>query len=32
MEDATWQGILGRLREQGYDTGWRVRTPQPPAR
>ena len=30
MEEATYQGILSRLREQRYDTGRLVRTPQPP--
>jgi apolipoprotein D and lipocalin family protein len=30
MDAAVYDGILGRLRAQGYDTGKLVRTPQPP--
>ncbi len=30
MDPAVYDGILGRLRAQGYDTGKLVRTPQPP--
>ncbi len=29
MPDATYEAILGRLREQGYDTTQLVKTPQP---
>jgi len=31
MDEATYQAILGRLREQGYDLSRIERTPQPPA-
>jgi apolipoprotein D and lipocalin family protein len=30
LDEAIFEGILGRLRDQGYDTGRLVRTPQPP--
>jgi apolipoprotein D and lipocalin family protein len=31
MDEGTYQAILGRLREQGYDLTPLVQTPQPPA-
>jgi len=29
MDDATYEGILSRLREQAYDLSLLVKTPQP---
>jgi len=31
MDDATYEGILSRLRAQGYDLSLLLKTPQPPA-